>query len=91
MTALYQHCVHKCVPDQTEGPLTQLMSSAEEKKREKPRKQAEWITTLSDLGLFCFVCVHRVQQLEDENGEMKLNVCRLKSQTEKLDQVSLIC
>lgn len=32
---------------------------------------------------------HRVQQLEDENGEMKLNVCRLKSQTEKLDQVSV--
>uniref|UniRef100_A0A3P8W8A7 RAB11 family interacting protein 4 (class II) a n=1 Tax=Cynoglossus semilaevis TaxID=244447 RepID=A0A3P8W8A7_CYNSE len=29
---------------------------------------------------------NRVQQLEDENGEMKLNVCRLKSQTEKLDQ-----
>lgn len=25
--------------------------------------------------------------MEDENGEMKLNVCRLKSQTEKLDQV----
>lgn len=32
---------------------------------------------------------HRVQQLEDENGEMKMNVCRLKSQTEKLDQVSV--
>lgn len=30
---------------------------------------------------------HRVQQLEEENDEMKLNVCRLKSQTEKLDQV----
>uniref|UniRef100_A0A3B3DHW4 RAB11 family interacting protein 4 (class II) a n=1 Tax=Oryzias melastigma TaxID=30732 RepID=A0A3B3DHW4_ORYME len=29
---------------------------------------------------------NRVQQLEDENGEMTLNVCRLKSQTEKLDQ-----
>ncbi|XP_039979924.1 rab11 family-interacting protein 4A [Xiphias gladius] len=29
---------------------------------------------------------NRVQQLEEENGEMKLNVCRLKSQTEKLDQ-----
>ncbi|XP_023281955.1 rab11 family-interacting protein 4A-like [Seriola lalandi dorsalis] len=28
----------------------------------------------------------RVQQLEEENGEMKINVCRLKSQTEKLDQ-----
>ena len=35
-------------------------------------------------------CVlHRLQQLEEENGEMKLNVCRLKSQTEKLDQVSV--
>ncbi|KTG42030.1 hypothetical protein cypCar_00020312, partial [Cyprinus carpio] len=30
--------------------------------------------------------VHRVQQLEEENAEMKVNVCRLKSQTEKLDQ-----
>ncbi|XP_029914548.1 rab11 family-interacting protein 4A isoform X1 [Myripristis murdjan] len=29
---------------------------------------------------------NRVMQLEEENGEMKLNVCRLKSQTEKLDQ-----
>lgn len=30
----------------------------------------------------------RIQQLEEENSEMKVNVCRLKSQTEKLDQVS---
>lgn len=30
---------------------------------------------------------YRVQQLEEENAEMKVNVCRLKSQTEKLDQV----
>ncbi|XP_056262646.1 rab11 family-interacting protein 4A [Pseudoliparis swirei] len=29
---------------------------------------------------------NRVQLLEEENGEMKVNVCRLKSQTEKLDQ-----
>ncbi|CAL8342872.1 unnamed protein product [Merluccius merluccius] len=29
---------------------------------------------------------NKVQQLEEENEEMKLNVCRLKSQTEKLDQ-----
>uniref|UniRef100_A0A3Q3KL94 RAB11 family interacting protein 4 (class II) a n=1 Tax=Mastacembelus armatus TaxID=205130 RepID=A0A3Q3KL94_9TELE len=34
------------------------------------------------IDLFC----NRVQQLEDENREMKLNVCRLKSHTEKLDQ-----
>lgn len=44
---------------------------------------------LSQQPVCLFVCmhVHRVQQLEDENDEMKLNVCRLKSQTEKLDQV----
>lgn len=36
------------------------------------------------------VCLHRLQQLEEENGKMKINVCRLKSQTEKLDQVILI-
>lgn len=35
------------------------------------------------------VCFHRLQQLEEENGNMKMNVCRLKSQTEKLDQVSV--
>ncbi|KAM9456921.1 rab11 family-interacting protein 4A [Clarias gariepinus] len=29
---------------------------------------------------------NRIQQLEEENSEMKMNVCRLKSQTEKLDQ-----
>ncbi|XP_077474952.1 rab11 family-interacting protein 4A-like isoform X4 [Stigmatopora argus] len=32
-----------------------------------------------------FLCT-RIQQLEDENGEMKTNVYRLKSQAEKLDQ-----
>nr|XP_057905192.1 rab11 family-interacting protein 4A [Doryrhamphus excisus] len=32
-----------------------------------------------------FLC-SRIQQLLEENGEMKTNVCRLKSQTEKLDQ-----
>ncbi|KAI1884093.1 hypothetical protein AGOR_G00222840 [Albula goreensis] len=36
----------------------------------------------TEIELLC----NRVQQLEEENGEMKLNVCRLKSQTEKLDQ-----
>ncbi|KAM9345930.1 rab11 family-interacting protein 4A [Symphorus nematophorus] len=35
-----------------------------------------------EIDLLC----SRVQQLEEENGEMKLNVCRLKSQSEKLDQ-----
>ncbi|XP_023666539.2 rab11 family-interacting protein 4A-like isoform X1 [Paramormyrops kingsleyae] len=28
----------------------------------------------------------RVQELEDDNGEMTVNVCRLRSQTERLDQ-----
>lgn len=32
--------------------------------------------------------MHRVQQLEEENGDMSVNVSRLKSQSEKLDQVS---
>ncbi|XP_037111623.1 rab11 family-interacting protein 4A [Syngnathus acus] len=32
-----------------------------------------------------FLC-NRIQQLEEENGEMKTNVHRLKSQAEKLDQ-----
>lgn len=29
---------------------------------------------------------NRMKQLEEENGEMTLNMCRLKSQTEKLDE-----
>uniref|UniRef100_A0A3B3RLI0 RAB11 family interacting protein 4 (class II) b n=1 Tax=Paramormyrops kingsleyae TaxID=1676925 RepID=A0A3B3RLI0_9TELE len=29
---------------------------------------------------------NRLQQLEEENGEMKVNLCKLKSQTEKLDE-----
>ncbi|XP_053712549.1 rab11 family-interacting protein 4B-like isoform X2 [Synchiropus splendidus] len=29
---------------------------------------------------------NRVNQLEEENGEMTMNMCRLKSQTEKLDE-----
>ncbi|XP_076852878.1 rab11 family-interacting protein 4A isoform X2 [Brachyhypopomus gauderio] len=36
----------------------------------------------TEIELLC----NRVQQLEEENAEMKVNVCRLKSQTEKLDQ-----
>ncbi|KAG7221981.1 hypothetical protein INR49_028264 [Caranx melampygus] len=36
----------------------------------------------TEMDLLC----NRLQQLEEENGEMKTNVCRLKSQTEKLDQ-----
>ncbi|XP_075998810.1 rab11 family-interacting protein 4A [Genypterus blacodes] len=36
----------------------------------------------SKIELLC----NRVHQLGDDNGEMKINVCRLKSQTEKLDQ-----
>ncbi|XP_029293790.1 rab11 family-interacting protein 4A isoform X1 [Cottoperca gobio] len=35
-----------------------------------------------EIDLLC----NRLQLLEEENEEMKLNVCRLKSQTEKLDQ-----
>ncbi|TNM97430.1 hypothetical protein fugu_015586 [Takifugu bimaculatus] len=35
-----------------------------------------------EIDLLC----NRLQQLEEENGKMKINVCRLKSQTEKLDQ-----
>ncbi|XP_077598786.1 rab11 family-interacting protein 4A-like [Stigmatopora nigra] len=34
---------------------------------------------------------NRIQQLEDENGEMKTNVYRLKSQAEKLDQDYGLC
>lgn len=34
-------------------------------------------------------CVCRVKQLEEENNEMSLNMNRLKSQTEKLDEVSV--
>ena len=33
--------------------------------------------------------LHRVQQLEEENSHMSSGMCRLKSQTEKLDEVSV--
>lgn len=36
-------------------------------------------------------CVFRVRQLEDENSDISMNMCRLKSQTEKLDEVSHVC
>ncbi|XP_055048927.2 rab11 family-interacting protein 4A [Misgurnus anguillicaudatus] len=39
-----------------------------------------------DKGTEIELLSNRVQQLEEENAEMKVNVCRLKSQTEKLDQ-----
>uniref|UniRef100_A0A8C9SYI5 RAB11 family interacting protein 4 (class II) a n=1 Tax=Scleropages formosus TaxID=113540 RepID=A0A8C9SYI5_SCLFO len=39
-----------------------------------------------DRGAQIELLSNRVHQLEEENREMTLNVCRLKSQTEKLDQ-----
>lgn len=45
---------------------------------------------MNGLFLFDFFPTGRVYQLEDENGEMAINMNRLKAQTGKLDEVGYL-
>ncbi|KAM4531523.1 rab11 family-interacting protein 4A isoform 2-T2 [Odontesthes bonariensis] len=76
------HRVHE-LEEQVKDAETKAAESVEEEMksyREAYSKMDRDRNT--EIELLCY----RVQQLEEENGEMTLNVCRLKSQTEKLDQ-----
>ncbi|XP_068193549.1 rab11 family-interacting protein 4A-like [Antennarius striatus] len=55
-------------------------------EEETKRHQEAYSKMERDRNLEIDLLCNRVVQLEEENGDMKLNVCRLKSQTEKLDQ-----
>ncbi|TRY59590.1 hypothetical protein DNTS_003879 [Danionella cerebrum] len=60
---------------------------AEQTLEEELKRHREAYSKMErDKGTEIELLSNRVQQLEEENAEMKVNVCRLKSQTEKLDQ-----
>ncbi|XP_041633714.1 rab11 family-interacting protein 4A isoform X1 [Cheilinus undulatus] len=76
------HRVHE-LEEQVKDAETRASQTLEE----ETKRHREVFTKMerdrnTEIDLLC----NRIQLLEEENGEMKLNVCRLKSQTEKLDQ-----
>ncbi|XP_072225470.1 rab11 family-interacting protein 4A [Leuresthes tenuis] len=76
------HRVHE-LEEQVKDAETKAAESVEEEmKRYREAYSKMDRDRNTEIELLC----NRVQQLEEENGEMALNVCRLKSQTEKLDQ-----
>ncbi|XP_028979619.1 rab11 family-interacting protein 4A isoform X1 [Esox lucius] len=76
------HRVHEL-----EEQLKDQETRAEQNLEEELRRHRETYSKMErDKNTDIELLSNRVQQLEEENGEMKINVCRLKSQTEKLDQ-----
>uniref|UniRef100_A0A665UAY5 RAB11 family interacting protein 4 (class II) a n=1 Tax=Echeneis naucrates TaxID=173247 RepID=A0A665UAY5_ECHNA len=76
------HRVHELEEQVKDAEARADQSLEEETKRHREVYTKMERDSNTELDLLC----NRVQQLEEENGEMKTNVCRLKSQTEKLDQ-----
>ncbi|XP_040918957.1 rab11 family-interacting protein 4A isoform X3 [Toxotes jaculatrix] len=76
------HRVHE-LEEQVKDAETRAVQSLEE---ETKRHRETYTKMERDRNTEMDLLRNRVHQLEEENGEMKLNVCRLKSQTEKLDQ-----
>ncbi|KAM9843861.1 rab11 family-interacting protein 4A [Aulostomus maculatus] len=76
------HRVHALEEQVKDAEARADQSLEEETKRHREAYGKMERDRNTEIDLLC----NRVQQLEEENGEMKLNVCRLKSQTEKLDQ-----
>ncbi|KAM9392265.1 rab11 family-interacting protein 4A [Pholidichthys leucotaenia] len=76
------HRVHEL-----EEQVKDAETKASESLEEEMKRHRETCTKMErDRNMEMDLLCNRVQQLEDENGELKLDVCRLKSQTEKLDQ-----
>ncbi|XP_067088907.1 rab11 family-interacting protein 4A [Osmerus mordax] len=76
------HRVHEL-----EEQIKDQETRAEQTLEEELRRHREAFSKMerdrnTEIELLC----NRVQQLEEENGETKMSMCRLKSQTEKLDQ-----
>ncbi|XP_075936147.1 rab11 family-interacting protein 4A isoform X1 [Anarhichas minor] len=76
------HRVHELEEQVKDAEARADQSLEEETKRHREAFSKMDRDRNIEIDLLC----NRVQLLEEENGEMKLNVCRLKSQTEKLDQ-----
>lgn len=79
------HLVHRVheLEEQVKDAETRADQSLEdESKRHRDVYSKMERDRNNEIELLCT----RIQDLEEENGAMKLNVCKLKSQTEKLDQ-----
>uniref|UniRef100_A0A8D0D1T5 RAB11 family interacting protein 4 (class II) a n=1 Tax=Sander lucioperca TaxID=283035 RepID=A0A8D0D1T5_SANLU len=76
------HRVHELEEQVKDAEARADQSLEEETKRHREAYSKLDRDRNMEIDLLC----NRIQLLEEENGEMKLNVCRLKSQTEKLDQ-----
>nr|XP_046270262.1 rab11 family-interacting protein 4A isoform X1 [Scatophagus argus]XP_046270263.1 rab11 family-interacting protein 4A isoform X1 [Scatophagus argus]XP_046270264.1 rab11 family-interacting protein 4A isoform X1 [Scatophagus argus]XP_046270266.1 rab11 family-interacting protein 4A isoform X1 [Scatophagus argus] len=76
------HRVHELEEQVKDAEARAVQNLEEETKRHRDVYSKMERDRNLEIDLLC----NRVQQLEEENGEMKLNVCRLKSHNEKLDQ-----
>ncbi|KAK3553037.1 hypothetical protein QTP86_031197 [Hemibagrus guttatus] len=79
------HLVHRV--HELEEQIKDQETRAEQSLEEELKRHREVYSKMEkDKSNQIELLSNRVQQLEEENSEMKVNVCRLKSQTEKLDQ-----
>ncbi|CAG05939.1 unnamed protein product, partial [Tetraodon nigroviridis] len=80
------HLVHRQVHE-LEEQVRDAETKADQVLEEEAKRHREAYHKIErDRNLEIDLLCNRLQQLEEENGTMKINVCRLKSQTEKLDQ-----
>ncbi|XP_029632919.1 rab11 family-interacting protein 4A-like isoform X2 [Salmo trutta] len=76
------HRVHEL-----EEQLKDQEARAEQNAEEEQRRHRETYSKMErDKNTELELLHNRVQQLEEENGDISVNMCRLKSQTEKLDE-----
>ncbi|XP_028262980.1 rab11 family-interacting protein 4B isoform X2 [Parambassis ranga] len=76
------HRVHEL-----EEQLKDQETRAEQNLQERLRRHRESYSKMErDKNTQIELLTNRVKQLDEENSEMSLNLCRLKSQTEKLDE-----
>uniref|UniRef100_A0A8C7T254 RAB11 family interacting protein 4 (class II) b n=1 Tax=Oncorhynchus mykiss TaxID=8022 RepID=A0A8C7T254_ONCMY len=76
------HRVHEL-----EEQLKDQEARAEQNTEEEQRRHREAYSKMErDKNTELELLHNRVQQLEEENGDISVNMCRLKSQTEKLDE-----
>ncbi|KAI4822198.1 hypothetical protein KUCAC02_007757, partial [Chaenocephalus aceratus] len=79
------HLVHRV--HELEEQVKDAEARADQSLQEETKRHREAFSKMDrDRNLEIDLLSNRLQLLEEENGEMKISVCRLKSQTEKLDQ-----
>ncbi|KAL3053118.1 rab11 family-interacting protein 4A [Trematomus bernacchii] len=79
------HLVHRV--HELEEQVKDAEARADQSLQEETKRHREAYSKMDrDRNLEIDLLSNRLQLLEEENGEMKISVSRLKSQTEKLDQ-----